>query len=323
MARTNEQSNQPRPAPLKVSRTFLVPRAIVFKAWSSADHIKRWFSPADCTVTEARLEMRVGGAFEVRMRGPQGIDHWSRGTFVEVSPHDRLVLDLHVSEANGRALFRAWTEVNFVDILGGTRMDVVQTYTFASPEEAARALALAPQGWAQTLDKLEVELLAMQGGDGKRSASHATFSIARTYEASVERVYAALSDPSEKSRWFSGDEDRWQLIERSMDFRVGGRERLKGRWEGGVDSTFDAIYHDIVPNQRIVYTYEMHLDDRKISVSLATIQLKSVGAHTTTVAITEQGVFLDGYDDAGAREHGTGLLLDRLGSSLQSRGDSC
>ncbi len=33
--------------------------------------------------------------------------------------------------------------------------------------------------------------------------------------------------------------------------------------------------------------------------------------------VTEQGAFLDGYDDAGSREQGTGFLLDRLGASLR------
>jgi hypothetical protein len=33
--------------------------------------------------------------------------------------------------------------------------------------------------------------------------------------------------------------------------------------------------------------------------------------------VSEQGAFLDGYDDAGSRERGTGFLLDRLGASLQ------
>jgi hypothetical protein len=50
-------------------------------------------------------------------------------------------------------------------------------------------------------------------------------------------------------------------------------------------------------------------------VSLATLQLVSAGG-STTLKVTEQGAFLDGYDDAGAREHGTGLLLDALGASL-------
>ena len=97
--------------------------------------------------------------------------------------------------------------------------------------------------------------------------------------------------------------------------RVGGRERVRGRWQSGVVSTFDAIYHDVVPNERLVYSYEMHLDDKKISVSLATMQLQAEGAKTTLM-VTEQGAFLDGYDDAGSRERGTGYLLDALGASL-------
>ena len=101
-----------------------------------------------------------------------------------------------------------------------------------------------------------------------------------------------------------------------MDFRVGGRERVKGGFDGGVTTTFDAIYHDIVPRERIVYTYEMHLDERKISVSLATLEIEPAGAGRTKLKVCEQGAFLDGYDDAGKREHGTGDLLDKLGASL-------
>ena len=100
-----------------------------------------------------------------------------------------------------------------------------------------------------------------------------------------------------------------------MDVRVGGRERARGRWKGGTVSDFDAQYHDVIPNERLVYSYVMHIDDHKISVSLATMELRAEGSRTT-LAVTEQGVFLDGYDDAGAREHGTGLLLDALGASL-------
>jgi hypothetical protein len=60
----------------------------------------------------------------------------------------------------------------------------------------------------------------------------------------------------------------------------------------------------------------MHLDEKKISVSLATMQLKAAGAGRTELKVTEQGAFLDGYDDAGSRERGTGFLLDKLGASL-------
>jgi uncharacterized protein YndB with AHSA1/START domain len=306
-----------QPPPLRLSRIFHARRETVFKAWSSADHVKRWFCPAGFTVPEATVQMHVGGPFEVCMRGPDGIDYWTRGIFAEVSPVDRLALDLHAVDTGGRRLFRAYTEVSFADEPGGTRMEVVQTYTFADPSKAAPMVAGAPVGWSQTLDKLEAEVMRMQGGgEARRSVVHATFHLERTYDAPVERVFKALSDEAAKSKWFGGPADQWQLLERHMDFRVGGRELAKGRWKGGVVSTFDAVYHDIVPHERIVYTYEMHLDDKKISVSLATMQLKSAGPERTTLLVTEQGAFLDGYDDAGSREHGTGFLLDRLGSSL-------
>jgi uncharacterized protein YndB with AHSA1/START domain len=151
----------------------------------------------------------------------------------------------------------------------------------------------------------------------KRSVTHATFHLERTYDASLTRVWKALTDPAAKAQWFGGAPDQCDLMERSMDVRAGGRERLKGRWGSGVTSTFDAIYYDVIDRERLVYSYEMHLDDRKISVSLATVQLKADGKRTR-LSITEQGAFLDGYDDAGSREHGTGELLDALGRSLAS-----
>jgi uncharacterized protein YndB with AHSA1/START domain len=215
-------------------------------------------------------------------------------------------------------LFSAYTEIDFADALGGTRMDVVQSYTLIDPA-AGWMVAGAPAGWNSTLDKLEKEVVRMQGGSGvgERSVVHAMFHLERTYDAPVARVWKALTDQAAKSKWFGGPPERWELLERHMDVRVGGTERAKGRWEGGVVSTFDALYHDVIPNERLVYSYVMHLDEKKISVSLATMELKAAGAKTT-LKVTEQGAFLDGYDDAGSREHGTDFLLDALGASLKA-----
>src|SRR5271165_1987402 len=316
MAKTVERSLPLEPPPVRISRTLHAPRELVFRAWSSADHVKHWFAPAGFTVPEAKVEMRVGGPFEVLMRAPDGVEHWARGKFVEVTKFDRLVLDLTVEDIKGHALFRALTEASFSEALGGTRIDVTQTYTVLDPDAAWMATG-APQGWAETLDNLSAELRRMQEpGETGRSVVHAVFTLERTYDAPVERVYRALSDEATKAKWFGGEEGQWRQIERSMDFRVGGRERVKGRWQGGVVSTFDAIYHDIVPNERIVYSYEMRLDSKKISVSLATMQINSAGPGRATLKVTEQGAFLDGYDDAGSREQGTGFLLDELGASL-------
>jgi uncharacterized protein YndB with AHSA1/START domain len=317
MNKIDEARLKVAPAPLRVSRSFSAPRETVFKAWSSADHIKRWFCPTTYTVPEAAVEMRVGGRFEVCMRSPEGVDHWTKGTFTEVIAPERLTIDHHVIDpCGGGPLFSAVTAVKFIDKgRDGTLMEVVQSYSAAHGAQAEQMLKGAPEGWRQTLDKLEAEVARMQGGLD-RSVVHGAFHLERVYDATADQVYRALSEEAAKSRWFFGPAG-WRLIERIMDFRVGGRERVKGGFEGGVTTTFDAVYHDIVPRERIVYTYEMHLDDRKISVSLATLQIKPSRDRRTKILVDEQGAFLDGYDDAGSRERGTGDLLDKLGASLR------
>lgn len=147
-----------------------------------------------------------------------------------------------------------------------------------------------------------------------QTSQHGTFTIERIYDATPSRVFAAWANVEAKSRWFAGP-DQWVQVSREFDFRVGGREYLKGRWKSGSTSTFDARYFDIVPDRRIVYAYDMYVDDAKISVSLATVELAPESG-STRLRFTEQAVFLDGYDDAGSRERGTGALLDSLGKAL-------
>jgi len=148
-----------------------------------------------------------------------------------------------------------------------------------------------------------------------RSVVHATFCIERTYPVNQALVFKALTAPAAKAEWFAGGEG-YTLLARKMDVRDGGREHVKARLASGVVSTFDAVYHDAVADERLAYGYEMYLDDRKISVSLATLELKPAGTGTRLV-LTEQGAFLDGYENAGSRERGSNYPLDALGRSLK------
>jgi uncharacterized protein YndB with AHSA1/START domain len=153
-----------QPAPTKLSRTLHAPRATVFKAWSSAEHVKRWFAPEPYTVPEAAVDMRVGGAFDICMRSPAGEIHWTRGVFVEIDPDRRLVIDMQITGADGALAMRAHTEIELSDTLGGTRLDVTQSYTVVDPAAAAPMLAGAPIGWRMTLDQLERQAVLMRGG---------------------------------------------------------------------------------------------------------------------------------------------------------------
>jgi uncharacterized protein YndB with AHSA1/START domain len=146
------------------------------------------------------------------------------------------------------------------------------------------------------------------------SATHGSFTLERVYDAPIAMVFRAWADRDAKARWFAPPVECTDVI-REQDFRVGGRDRLKATWPGGRITEFRAEYRDIVENARIVYVYDLHVDARKISVSLATVTFAKAGKGTKLV-VTEQGAFLDGYDDAGARERGTSDLLDSLGRSL-------
>ena len=313
---TKAAGPDPRVPPLKLTRTFPVLRETVFKAWTTAEHVKRWYSPEGSTIPEAEVDARAGGVFAYRMLFHDGSEHWTRGRFVELTPVSRLVLDLEAFGANGKSMFRCRIEVGLSEALGGTRVDILQSFRDVDPALAEAIAAYGPGGWGSTFNRLDTELLRMAelSGTVQRSAAHATFHLTRTYAAPVERVWKALTVPEAKLKWF-GSPGEVELLERKMDIRVGGTERLKGRWKSGMVSDFQAIYHDLIPSQRLVYSYVMHIDGKMISVSLATLELRAEGAKTT-LAVTEQGAFLDGYDDAGAREHGTGLLLDALGASL-------
>lgn len=100
--------------------------------------------------------------------------------------------------------------------------------------------------------------------------------------------------------------------------REGARdERTIGRARHRAYS-YEGLYQDIVPAERIVYTYDMHLEETRISVSLATAEFRPVGDNGTPLVFTEQGAFLDGHEFPAQRAGGMGSLLDALETEVQS-----
>ena len=148
-----------------------------------------------------------------------------------------------------------------------------------------------------------------------RSIKHSSFVIERRYDFDPAQVYRAWVIPDAKARWFSGPPDKWSEEVREMDVRVGGRDRLIGKFMDGSESRFEALYFDVVPEKRLVYTYDMYWQGKKISVSLASIEFVLAGRGTKLV-VTEQHAFLDGHEDGGSRERGTRGLIENLAVAL-------
>jgi uncharacterized protein YndB with AHSA1/START domain len=149
-----------------------------------------------------------------------------------------------------------------------------------------------------------------------RSVVHDSFSLERTYPVPAEKVFAAWTTLDAKAHWFGNEEGLEPVSEHTLDFRPGGQERFAAKFENSVFD-FEATYHDIVENERIVWSYDMHVDGRRMSVSIATVELSPVAGGTRLV-MTEQGAFLDGLDTNEQRRAGTEQFLDNLGTFLGS-----
>lgn len=147
----------------------------------------------------------------------------------------------------------------------------------------------------------------------KRSVTHAMFAVERTYDAAPERVFAAFASLEAKLAW-SACHDGQEITE--FDFRPGGREVNRvAASDGNPPMLIQFRYHDIVPGERIVFTYEMEMGGVRTSVSLTTVEFAATGAGTR-LTFTEQGAWLDGHVDPKMVEEGTGEGLDNLTAYL-------
>jgi uncharacterized protein YndB with AHSA1/START domain len=148
-------------------------------------------------------------------------------------------------------------------------------------------------------------------------ALHSTFRIERKYAQSRSRVFHAFANKESVRRWRVEDEG-CEIHEFTFDFRNGGREVSRFTFAGGPEIRLDAEFQDIVPDQRIVFSYRMGVGSHPMSVSLTTVELASAGSGTR-LTYTEQLTILDGSDSAQGREEGCRALLEKLATELGLR----
>ena len=83
-----------RPDPkldLVLERDVDVPPALVWKAWTTPEMLKQWFTPAPWTTPEVEVDLRPGGIFRNVMESPEGVRMTNIGSYLEVVPNERLM----------------------------------------------------------------------------------------------------------------------------------------------------------------------------------------------------------------------------------------
>ncbi|HEX6118528.1 MAG TPA: SRPBCC domain-containing protein [Dongiaceae bacterium] len=134
---------------LVITRTFDAPRPLVFKAWTQAEHMVRWFGPRSYTAISAKMDVRPGGAYRAGMRSPDGKEHWMRGTSREIVEPERLVFTFSWEGKEGEMGRENTISISFADVGGKTRMTFRQAFF-----ETAQNRDEHGKGWNACFDHL-------------------------------------------------------------------------------------------------------------------------------------------------------------------------
>jgi uncharacterized protein YndB with AHSA1/START domain len=133
---------------LVLTRDMAAPRTRVFAAWIDARAASRWWVPQDCTPLSCEMDVRPGGAWRRRMRGPDGTVITKWGVYREVVEPERLVFTYR-TECAGVVDSETLVTVTFADLGNRTRLTLRHT---AFESDAARVGHQG--GWTGALERL-------------------------------------------------------------------------------------------------------------------------------------------------------------------------
>ena len=131
---------------LTLKRRLNAPPAKIYRAWTDAAKISRWFGPEDAEILRAETDVRVGGRFRIVFRGPDGEEHDVGGVYREVVPNQKLVFTWAWRSTPER---ESLVTVALKRDGDGTLLTLLHEQVF---DEAARDRH--GRGWNETLDKL-------------------------------------------------------------------------------------------------------------------------------------------------------------------------
>jgi uncharacterized protein YndB with AHSA1/START domain len=307
---------------LVIERDFDAPRELIFQVFTDPRHLRRWWGPKGYTCPAYTLDLRVGGRYHNCMRSPEGKDYWSAGTFREIVPNERLVYTDSFADADGNIVPGSYygmgddfplemlVTLTFTDLPNGrTRLTLRH-----SGMPAGRHGQLASQGWNESLDKLAVALTGRHP-TMLTLPSDTSLALTRVYDAPRELVFRAYTDPQSYPHWWGprGVTTRVDV----MEPRPGGRWRFVTRDAEGREDAFRGEYREIVPNERIVATFEWEGLPGHISVETARFEEHNGGTRVITTSVFDSMADRDGMIQSGM-EGGASQTYDRLAEYLQA-----
>ena len=120
-----------------------------------------------------------------------------------------------------------------------------------------------------------------QSSSAAADSTRPSLSFKRRFDASPERVYAAWTDPEKIARWFGRVDLKPETMQAQTDLRVGGRYRIS--FDNAVGEYFEVggVYREVVPNERLVFSWAWHSTPERESQVTVTIKPDGTGTLLT------------------------------------------
>jgi uncharacterized protein YndB with AHSA1/START domain len=151
---------KPGEATIVISRVFDAPRELVFQAFTDPQHLSRFWGPKWTACTVREVDPRVGGAFRIEMRGPDGAVYPCTGIYREIVPPERIVLEGTAEDDNpcgGGLPPRSRVTIAFAAQGDKTRLTIHARLQTNADRDAAIAGGFN-EGWNDSLDRLAAAL---------------------------------------------------------------------------------------------------------------------------------------------------------------------
>ena len=219
---------------LFISRVFDAPVELVYKAWSSPEHISQWWGPTGFTNTIKIMDFRPGGKWEHVLHGPDGTDYRNEHVFKEIVPNSRIVYT-HVSYPKHDM------EADFIPMDGRTLLKIKMIFESVEQLDNVIHVFKADEGLEQNLTKLNKYITTM--------TQEKSFTITRELDAPRELVYKVWTDPEHLAKWWGPA--GFTFVTSKLDLRPGGMFHYCMRSPDGQEMWGKFVYRDIVAPERI------------------------------------------------------------------------
>lgn len=195
---------------LCLTRYYDAPLNAVWDAWTDPAQVAHWWGPRGFTITTHSKDLHSGGHWSYTMHGPDGVDYPNITHYLEVEEHAKLVYD-HGANEDQPPLFRV--TVLFSEEAGKTKMDMTMTLPTKQAAEQTHAFIKKAGGYS-TWDRLGEYL-------EKEASGKEMFLISRNFNAPIDTVFNAWSDPVKLAEWLSPAGTTMEFFE--ADIRTGGK----------------------------------------------------------------------------------------------------